>query len=74
MNANGLIVLMSKFLPQMQEEIRKNKRGKKKCKNEYEMFDCCYVKKKNSYLKSRVTSQFLCGGLKTLRLVKMERR
>ena len=29
MNANGLIVLMSKFLPQMQEEIRKNKRGKK---------------------------------------------
>lgn len=46
MNANGLIVLMSKFLPQMQEEIRKNKRGKKKCKNEYEMFDCCYVKKK----------------------------
>ena len=81
MNANGLIVLMTKFLPQMQEEIRKNKREKKKCKNEYEMFDCCYVKtKKNSYLKSTVlTSPFLCGGLKTLRLtnnrlVKMERR
>ena len=28
MNANGLIVLMPKFLPQMQEEIRKNKREK----------------------------------------------
>ena len=30
MNANGLIVLMTKFLPQMQEEIRKNKREKKR--------------------------------------------
>ena len=29
MNVNGLIVLMSKFFPQMQEEIRKNKREKR---------------------------------------------
>ena len=29
MNVNGLIVVMSKFLPQMQEEIRKNKREKR---------------------------------------------
>lgn len=64
MNANGLIVLMSEFLPQMQEEIRKNKREKKKCKNEYEMFDCCYVKKKKLLPQSRATSQFLCGGLR----------
>lgn len=68
MNANGLIVLMSKFLPQMQEEIRKNKRGKKNARMNMKCLIVVMLKKKNSYLKSRVTSQFLCGGLKTLRL------
>ena len=80
MNANGLIVLMSKFLPQMQEEIRKNKRGKKKCKNEYEMFDCCYVKKKKflpqkqSHLSISLWWTQDSQTMTNNKLVKMERR
>ena len=66
MNLNGLIVLMSKFLPPMQEEIRKNKREKRNAR--MNMKCLIVVMSQNSYLKSGVTSQFLYGGLKTLGL------
>jgi len=78
MNANGLIVLMTKFLPQMQEEIRKNKREKRKCKNEYEMFDCRYVKKTlTSKAESPLNFCAVDSDSQTVtnnKLVKMERR
>ena len=67
--------------PNARRNQEEQKRKKKKCKNEYEMFDCCYVKTKKKLLPQKQShlsiSLWWTQDSQTVtnnRLVKMERR